>query len=246
MAGANLDLIYVQGCARSGTTLLKQLLAAGYENLELLPGEFHPQRALAAAAEIPTGHMAVASRSYQASLEMDRIEPRTRIVWLLRSPLDVLISKHPNKTDRGPGHFYVAPSRWVRSVELWRSWSSCPQVVTVRFEELIERPEWSQNRIANRLGLRIQRPFELCYRHFDRRPENVKPMGGVRMLDRSRIDRARSHPELVRHLYACFLENRELRQAAVEAGYDSFNQLRRWIAGGPSKPPSWWKPAMAT
>jgi hypothetical protein len=119
--GTGTSGIYIQGCARSGNTLMRNLCVAAFAKAEL--AKLHDD-----AAEISFGRFVqflghgkvwVASRNQRSSLEMTAQElhsyPNVKVLWMLRDPRDVLTSVHRMDASK----FWVSPERWIKSIELY-------------------------------------------------------------------------------------------------------------------------------
>src|SRR5271170_8026357 len=145
--------IYIQGCARSGNTLMRELCTHGFRNAELL--KLKRNRAECSLEYVveslkknrADGRVLAASRDRQTSLAMDaellRANPGIRVLWMLRNPPDILTSAHGGM----PGKYYVEPERMIASLQLYERFKNEEQVLTVRYEDLVFEPKAVQNKI---------------------------------------------------------------------------------------------------
>ncbi len=69
---------------------------------------------------------------------------RVRLIHLVRDGRDVVTSVHPND----PTRYWVSPHRWVMDVTVGRRWENHPQVLTVRYEELVRDYETTMRRLC--------------------------------------------------------------------------------------------------
>lgn len=161
----------------------------------------------------------VASRDRPSSHEMDldhlRSHPQVKVLWMLREPRDVLTSVHPDK----PGTFYVKPERLIQSLELYLRCRNEPQVVTVRYEDLVLEPNSVQKRIGALLGLKKLRLFTKGYEHFPRFRENVRAMHSIRPIDADSLHRWKANAPYKEYLRHVFSQYPELRSLARKCGY---------------------------
>src|SRR5262249_31073685 len=137
--------LFIQGCARSGNTLIRELCVAGFENAVLVTvtkdrAECDLPYLVNALEKASPGQLLVAGRNRPASLYMDRDllcgHPDIAIIWMLRNPLDVLTSLHKKQSG-----FYVDPYRLIASLNLYAQFKNAPQVITVTYEDLVLAPD---------------------------------------------------------------------------------------------------------
>ncbi|MBI4688131.1 MAG: sulfotransferase [Nitrospirae bacterium] len=67
-----------------------------------------------------------------------------RIIHIVRDGRDVITSKHPSK----PGEFWVAPARWIEEVSAGLRYEKHPQVLTIRYEDLIRNYETTLRQVC--------------------------------------------------------------------------------------------------
>jgi hypothetical protein len=218
--------IFVQGCARSGNTLMRELCAAGFAGAEALPLPQHRTECsfefmLATLAKVrEASRILVASRNRDASLAMDRhlllAHPEVKVVWMLRHPFDVLTSYHASD----PGRFYVSPERLITSLDLHEAFRHEPQVLTLHYEDVILRPLEAQNEIAAAFALEPSRSFPECHAHFTAGRKSVVALHSVRPLDASSIGRWRRNPEHCQYLLSVLAAHPALAGSSRRAGYE--------------------------
>jgi hypothetical protein len=218
--------IFVQGCARSGNTLMRELCAAGFAGAEALPLPQHRTECsfefmLSTLAKVrQANRILVASRDRDASLAMDRellrAHPEVKVVWMLRHPFDVLTSFHASD----PGRFYVSPERLIASLELHEAFRHEAQVLTLRYEDVILLPLEAQSEIAAAFALEPSRSFTECHAHFTAGRKSVAALHSVRPLDASSIGRWRRNSEHCRYLLGVLAAHPALAGASRRAGYE--------------------------
>lgn len=221
----NTRAIYIQGCARSGNTLIRELCVASFHGAELVKiSKDQAECALAHVVELlprtANGRLLIASRNYGNSLAMDRdflrANPEIKILWMLRDPRDVLTSTHPDQ----PGKFYVTPERWIQSLQLYQQFRYEAQVLAVRYEDLVTQPDAVQTKIAESFNLAPSRKFVEAHKFFPRFHENVRAMHSIRPIDANSVQKWRSNPQLQRHLQQIFASHPLVIPLARECGYE--------------------------
>jgi hypothetical protein len=236
--------IYIQGCARSGNTLMRELCVSGFQGgelvklskdqaecslahvVELLQQSTSKSGALVAnvaklfrqSPDVP--RLLVASRNYENSLAMDRellrAHPDVKVLWMLRDPRDVLSSMHPDQ----PGKFYVTPADWIQGLQLYNQFKDEPQVLTVRYEELVTNPDAIQARIAQSFNLVPSRSFVEAHKFFPRFFENVRAMHSIRPIDANSVQKWKNNPQIQQFLEQVFASHPEIVSMSRELGYE--------------------------
>lgn len=218
--------IYVQGCARSGNTLIRELCVAAFKGAELVRlTEHRAECSLTHVVDRMTQSIAdtrilVASRNYENSFVVNRnllhTHPEIKILWTLRDPRDVLTSLHPER----PGEFYVTPERWIASFELYRQFKDEPQVLTIRYEDLVTRPCATQKRITKSFNLTAIRKFGDAHNFFPCFYENARAMHSIRPIDTNSIHKWRKCSQLTQYLKQIYANHPAIIRMAGDCGYD--------------------------
>lgn len=216
--------VLVFGCARSGTTLLVNLLRT-FSGVVVSEGECcstelldHPDPGWVAAKR--TAHCA---EHLIADLPLLRHD-----VWILdivRDPRDVVTSV----LAPFPG-YYCGYKRWDRDLRVSEALAGRHlRYLRIRYEELVLRPDEVQRAIADIVGLEP----EVCFSDFLQVMPQTLPasalqaLGGVRPLDSGRIGRWRNH-----HL---------ARVHSQLAEHPSMEEMLQWMGYPPTtrsaKPP---------
>ena len=148
--------IVIGGCGRSGTTLMLSILGA-HSKIFAIPEEtyaFYPnplrlQRLSSQISELPTG-VKWCEKTPKNILAYKKIlnifDDDVKIINMIRDGRDVITSKHPN----GPGKYWVNKQRWIEDNQ---SLISNPNILTVKFEDLIRDPESTLLKVCNHIGL---------------------------------------------------------------------------------------------
>ena len=151
--------IMIGGCGRSGTTLLLSIIGA-HPNIFSFPTEvgtfleWHDALSLFSTnnKEVPR-----LDRFYRAILKnkipenvtrwcektpghvrhfgeiLDYFNDNVKLIHLVRDGRDVMLSKHPSN----PDEYWVSPKRWVNDVKAGLKYKDHPQVLTIKYEDLI-------------------------------------------------------------------------------------------------------------
>jgi hypothetical protein len=218
--------IYIQGCARSGNTLIRELCGSAFQGVEMV-------KLTKDTAECSLAHLVdllhkpgngtavrVASRNYENSLAMDRellrANPDVKILWMLRDPRDILTSIHANQ----PEKYYVTPDRLIKSLQLYQQFKNEPQMLAVRYEELVSQPDAMQAKISGFCHLTPSRKFDEAYKFFPRFHENVRAMHSIRPIDTNSVQKWRTNPAHQKYLQQTLSAHPEISTLARECGYD--------------------------
>jgi hypothetical protein len=200
-------MLLIAGCARSGNTLMKELCHVGF-GLTKSFGEIDPVRRKDVDAEL--------YKLPRASTDLDKyLAAGIKVIFMLRDPRAVLISRHLN------GKIWVPAKRWVAAVSNLKACIEDENLLPVRFEDLIRNPNKVQLDIANHFNLQIVVPFTECWKQFD--PEDksdVVDMRGIRPMDPSRLEPWRYVDSEQKEALQDALKDEELVKLAKTFGYD--------------------------
>ena len=156
MCGRGRRSIVIGGCARSGTTLLLSILS-GHPRIAAIPVETQTLCPTAywgdfnRLAELQIDRLA----RHMSTLDipddcrywcektprnvhffgpiLERLGTSARLIHVVRDGRDVVCSRHPD----APTRFWVSPGRWVKDTTAGIAFLRHPQVLTVRYEDLV-------------------------------------------------------------------------------------------------------------
>ena len=222
--------VVIGGCARSGTSLLLSVLSAHprlvaipYETQLLCPGAYWPPAGGIAVPDVdrlydllsglhrPRGCRAWCEKTPRNVLNFEAILEtfgrRARLVHIVRDGRDVVLSRHPKK----PDDFWVSPERWVGDVQAGLLWREHPQVLTVRYEDLVEDLQSTIHRLCEFLSLEhdarlLDYPRHAQVRESDSwfepaRPLSAKSIGRWRLSENAvRVQQLLEEPGAIRLL----------------------------------------------
>ncbi|MDY6839570.1 MAG: sulfotransferase [Thermodesulfobacteriota bacterium] len=163
--------IIIGGCARSGTTLMLSILSAhprvfaiqeethafcpeAYSNNPNLNAEIRVERIykLLLNSTIPESCHRWCEKTPKNVHSIDRIlgffGKEARFVHMVRDGRDVVTSTHP----RAPSRYWVSSDRWVFDVSAGLIFESHPQVLTVKYEDLVSNSAHVLRRICEFIG----------------------------------------------------------------------------------------------
>ena len=182
--------VWVFGAARSGNTLLNQLLA-GF-GLDTMPGETCLGRLLAH----PSTGVVAGKRTLHCArhLPKDPVPDGLTVLHLVRDPRDVITSR----LEPYDG-YYCGLERWIRDENAIAAYRARGGIVTtLRFEDLVTEPSAVQGTLEAVLGVAAHRGFHEYGRTWAPERvdvESVGYLGGVRPLDSALAGRWLGSPE---------------------------------------------------
>jgi hypothetical protein len=156
MANSRKRWLFIGGCARSGTTLLLELMSS-FKDTHVLTGE---ERHFSDFSKVgSTAANLALKRQRDTHLTLPDLPSEIELIYAVRHPFDTLTSYHPDYPHR---RFYVSERRWKDEyVALKRLRSKQPGRVIhyVRYCDLVTSPDAVQRSLANGLQLEINYPF---------------------------------------------------------------------------------------
>ena len=147
---ASATRIFIAGCARSGTTLARNLMAC-FDDTYVHAPEATVQSLLS--LDRGKGKLVV-KRTAECHRELQDLPAGVGLVYCVRHPFDVLTSSHPET--KHLRRFHVTTARWEAEYDgLIRLREAQPErcIFYLRYEDLIERPDAEQDSIAGAFGL---------------------------------------------------------------------------------------------
>jgi hypothetical protein len=188
--------IFVFGCARSGTTLLLNLLRT-LDGVSLLERESCVRDLVAN----PSPGWLAAKRKAHCADHLLADLPHLRPVWIIdivRDPRDVITSRQPGPDPRyaNPawGGFYCDYPRWERDVRVAAAMRGRHlRMLHVRYEHLVTACDQVQQDLCAVLGLQARVPFSdhLSVMPADLAESTRKMLNGVRPVSGDRVGRWR-------------------------------------------------------
>jgi Sulfotransferase family len=188
--------IVIGGCGRSGTTLLLSILschpkifAIDIETVALCPDGYGADGLYNRTPnldvpfrlekiyqylidhEIPENCTHWCEKTPRNVLYFERIlrhfGERVRLIHIVRDGRDVVTSLHPGHTSR----FWVTPHRWAMDVAAGHRMGNHPQILTIRYEDLVQQYEATMRQICEFIEEEFDAAF-LSYPHSARIKES--------------------------------------------------------------------------
>lgn len=156
---AGMQLVFIAGCARSGTTLLRSLMGC-FQGATVCPTERGLEAFLEMASLESGDATLVVKRTHSFHRQLHRLPASVDLVYCVRHPGDCLTSTHEASVSKR--RFHVTRDRWIREYESLRRLERLQPgrpITFVRYEDLVADPDGVQADLATRLGLVINRPF---------------------------------------------------------------------------------------
>ena len=145
--------IFITGCAKSGTTLLKRLFYA-FEDVDICPDERH----IVHFFEQPARAQVLVGKRHRFSLFSEHLSDEVmehqaelirahgvKVINIIRDGRDVIYSDHNN----------VSPRRWVAAMRQRGKFADLIDM-EISYEDLVRRPDDVQQQVAENLGLSIK------------------------------------------------------------------------------------------
>jgi len=157
LAARGKRLIFIAGCARSGTSLLKRLMDC-FQDAVVFSRERSCWHFLEMADH--DASTLVVKRTAECHRELPRLPACIDLIYCVRHPYDCLTSTHPETAAQRP--FHVTRQRWLDEDDAWLQLGRCQpsrQTAIVRYEDLVSRPDDVQQSLADALRLPIGLAF---------------------------------------------------------------------------------------
>jgi hypothetical protein len=146
--------ILIGGCGRSGTTLLLSIIGA-HPHVYAIPKETKVfldwKQKEEGVCPVRTDRIYRHMLAHWISSKADRwcektprnvryfdeilsyFDQEVKLIHIIRDGRDVMLSKHP----LAPDEYWISPERWVRDVKVGLKFKNHPQVLTIKYEDLI-------------------------------------------------------------------------------------------------------------
>lgn len=183
-----MNQIHIVGCSpRSGTTLMAEMMGncfdidiktEGEQRITIAP----PHRGNTLLTKTPKDIILIKDMLY--------FMKNLYVIYMLRDPRDVIVSKHPWDKDR----------YWT-SLKVWKMWAAMgnemrdhPRFITVRYEDLVAHPNDIQRMIEEKLPfLKKTIPFSDFYWKAKPSSYNLAALKGVRPVSTNSVGNWRCH-----------------------------------------------------
>ena len=154
-----------------------------------------------------------------------RVMPNLFIIYMIRDPRDMVVSKHGN----APKYYYSGLRFWKTYTPFGRRLSKHSRVITVRYEDLVTRPDQIQDELSARLPfLRKRASFSRYHELANASEASVRALGSVRPMSTASIGRWRQHlPRIAGQLEI----HGSITADLIEFGYEKDNSWKKLLDG---------------
>lgn len=204
--------IHVVGSSpRTGTTLMVELMISSYR----IEGQAAHEMSI---FEPPPSDSEVFCSKLPADLlnvgPLLRFDRRLWVINMIRDPRDVVVSRHA----KAPDQYWIHLGVWKRRRRAAIRLADHPQVMTVRYEDLVQNPAAVQQRIEQWLPF-LERTGDFVDFHRNATPSSraVLALGGLRPIETSSIGNWRRHKP---RLAAQLLAHGSIDQDLIDFGYE--------------------------
>jgi len=217
--------IHIVGCPRSGTTLALEALVNAFD----IDGCATREQIYPKAFEVPDdAYRVYCSKQPRDFLVMGRLlprEPKLHVVFLLRDPRDVVVSRHRLEPDR----YWINLRVWRLALDAARAVRDHPRFVLLRYERMVRDPEGTQRYLQRRLPFLAPtaplRDFARTARPSD---QSLEALHALRPFDAGSIGRWREHlPRLAGQLE----RHGPVTDELIELGYETDDAWLRELDG---------------
>jgi hypothetical protein len=193
--------LHIVGCPRSGTTLAFQALVSTFVVLRHFPEECRITQTF----DLPDVPGGVCCSKFPGDILLARSmlarEPDLHLLYLLRDPRDVIVSRHR----RAPDRYWTNLRIWRAAERAARSLAGHARFVTLRYEMLVREPGAAQHYLMEALPFLRPRGLLAAF-HETARPsvQSEEALGGLRPLSGDRVgswrdDKPRVVGQMARH-----------------------------------------------
>lgn len=208
--------IVICGPPRTGTTLLNECMKS-FDNISIIDYESPALRY----PYLSLGKDFILTKYPMDILDIDNIltvYKNAWIIFMIRDPRDVIISKHYKEPDR----YWVDFKEWNDSITIYERMSEYDNKILIRYEDLINAPNEVQNNIREKLGLEKNYNFTDFFTHTTESHKDVKALSGVRPIDPNNTKKWTKDEHFDR-IKQQLLNYPELSDILVKYGYEKSN-----------------------
>jgi len=163
--------ILIGGCGRSGTTLLLSVLSA-HPAVYAIPNELsvfnywtkrkykEPLRIDRLYREVLFSHIPKQATRFCEKTPrnvrhipeiMNFFDGHVKFIHIVRDGRDVILSQHPDKKNE----YWIKPERWIKDVSAGLAYAEHENVLTIKYEDLVEDYSSTINQICSFLNLEM-------------------------------------------------------------------------------------------
>ncbi|NBC24760.1 MAG: sulfotransferase family protein [Bacteroidetes bacterium] len=212
----------VSSSPRSGTTLLFELMTSSFHI------DCYPKHEARIGKKPPQNCDILLTKSPKDTVVMDTIlkyVSNIYVLFVLRDPRDSAVSIHKSK----PDHYYGSLRYWFNYMPYYERFKDHSRVLTVKYEDLVVRPDAIQEEIHNKLSfLEKKYRFSQYTRHAAPSEDAKKALGGVRQINTSSIGNWRNHKYKLKKDIEKF---GPIADDLIRFGYEDSKEWRKELIG---------------
>lgn len=213
--------LHIVSCApRSGTTLLHEVMATCLKVDKHYDHEIRFHKAWAA-----SGQVLLTKRPKDTLYvpELLATDPEFYVVYLLRDPRDVIVSRHAKDDSR----YYVNIRVWRELDAIARRVDSHERFLTLKYEDFVSEPDRVQDAICQRFSwLESRHDFSQYHRHAVVSAKSERAMHGVRPIAPTSVGRWRQNLPRIKGQHEI---HGSLTPDLVTRGYESSGDWERCL-----------------
>ncbi len=154
-----------------------------------------------------------------------RLMSNLYVIYMLRDPRDMIVSKHR----KDPELYWASLRYWKTYTPYGRKLQSHPRFITVRYEDLVTKPDEVQAYLMQRMSFLIKRaPFSRYHELAEPKQDSLDALRGVRPITAASIGNWRKHlPRVAGQLQ----KHETIAQDLIEYGYESDEEWLKELEG---------------
>ncbi|MCX6234878.1 MAG: sulfotransferase [Bacteroidetes bacterium] len=180
--------IHVVGCGPlTGTTLITKMMIACFD-IDLCTSHensiyvYPPRLANIFLTKMPQNLLVIEP--------LLRVMPNLYVIYMLRDPRDMIVSKHSMDKDR----YWASLTYWKTYTPYGRKLQPHPRFITIRYEDLVTQPDVVQEYLMKKMPFLVKRDLFSKYHELAHPSEQSEDaLGGIRPISSSGIGNWREH-----------------------------------------------------
>jgi hypothetical protein len=213
--------LHIVACSpRSGTTLLHEVMATCFDIDRYYGHELRFNRAWAKPSEL------LLTKRPKDTLyvgELLRLDPDFYVIYLLRDPRDVIVSRH----DKDKAIYYSNIRLWRELHDAARPHFSHPRFLRLRYEDFVAAPDHTQKQIEAAFSfLRRRHDFSGYHLHASVSAKSQLAMRGVRPISAASVGVWRQNLPRIRAQQSL---HGSLTPLLIECGYERDDAWERLL-----------------
>ncbi len=225
--------IHVVGCGpRSGTTLLTELMVTCFD-IDLFTD--HEDRISAWPSRPCKIFLTKSPRDIKIIGPVLRWVPNLYVLYLLRDPRDMVVSRHGNEPDL----YWSGLNFWKLYHPFGVALSKHPRFITIKYEDLVAGPDRIQQYISERMPFLVARmKFSEFHKFSAPSDKSLKALGGIRPVSSASVGNWKNHKA---RIAGQLMLHGSITEDLIHFGYEENGQWEQLLTGvEPDRQPSYW------